>query len=71
VEFANVNGSRFSQWTPARRAQLAAALKGKVVELEQDEELREFCDWMIQACGLEPSGETRQLVLLASIVVAA
>lgn len=61
---------RFSAWTPEKRAELAAALHGKAVELEHDAELREFADWMITASGLTPSPEHYRLVLLVSIVVA-
>lgn len=58
-----------SAWTPERRAELTATLKTKVSELEQDKELRDIADWMIEACGLAPSHEHYQLVVLASILV--
>lgn len=61
--------ARFSAWTPEQRANLARVLRGQAEELEQDPELRDMADWMIEACGLTPSPETRQLVLLSSIVV--
>lgn len=57
-----------TNWTPERRAQLVEVLRDKVVELEADDDLRSIADWMIEACALTPSSETRQLVLLASIV---
>lgn len=58
-------------WTPEQRAVLIGTLDARVADMKTDAELVAMCDWMIRACGLEPTDQLYRLALLVAIITTA